>query len=310
VLSSHPLANRAPAPAVCGFRRCQAHWAVSMVSGHAFRDLSRADDDNGHNHNPSLNDDDDRHHHDLGKRLGRRRTSVDRPESGASTLWLKGACFSSSDSTRAKEPVSSSSFHRTTTLVLACGLLAHGCTFVDGRDERWRTLTSRRRRDECRLGRTTAWRMAGRDEFDSSRRASCSSRVGLPRRIWVHPRGGWDELSETSVVLVSTVLVSTTDVGDGTSRRAPCSSRQAIRDSRRWETTRRDERSRLVFARRTGSHPRAGSVHPAGLVGNRGARGSGQARTRRGCGVDGCGCGVGPPDPSQTRAMPYLDATR
>ena len=44
-----------------------------------------------------------------------------------------------SDSASAEEPTTSS--HRTTTLVLACGRMAHGYTFVDGRDGRRRTRT-------------------------------------------------------------------------------------------------------------------------------------------------------------------------
>jgi hypothetical protein len=65
-----PLANRAPAPAVYGFRQCEAHWNVAMVSDHTFHGFLLADDNNGHNghighnHNPSLNDDRHRSHVD------------------------------------------------------------------------------------------------------------------------------------------------------------------------------------------------------------------------------------------------------
>ena len=53
---------------------------------------------------------------------------------------------------RVSRPTSTDNPRRTTALVLACGQLAHGCTFVDGRDGRRRTWELRRdemRRDEC-----------------------------------------------------------------------------------------------------------------------------------------------------------------
>jgi hypothetical protein len=172
-------------------------------------------------------------------------------------------------------------------------------TLVSSRtDDDTSRLVSDERRRSSRFGRTMTFVIS-----DGRRR----------RRGWA-TRGRRDETSKTSVMLVSIVLVSTTLVGADHTEGGRTLRRRDERRARlgflRWgdlEMGRRDEHlvsSRLVFS--VGRvDTRAGAMHPAGLVGNRGARGSGSTRTRRGCGFHGCGCGVGPPDPTHTHGMPY-----
>jgi hypothetical protein len=58
----------------------------------------------------------------------RTSSGTNQPSSGAPTRWLTGACSLDLALDLAHEP------RQTTALVLACGQLAHGCTFIDGRD--------------------------------------------------------------------------------------------------------------------------------------------------------------------------------
>ena len=124
----------------------------------------RTDDENAsrsHSHNDHHDNDDDDDNHDNMHHLDRWvGTSLDQPESGAPTLWLRMCVFLDSHSTLANEPTMASSTRRTTTLVVVCGRMAHRSTIGDAR------------------------RTVEEDDPDETRRVLCSSRL--------RPRD-WDE---------------------------------------------------------------------------------------------------------------------
>ena len=128
-----------------------------------------------------------------------------------------------------------------------------------------------------------------------SRRAQCRQ-----HRVW--PNGQpvlvtTSELAGNSFPLIADVRDTSVDVFstsamsyDGTSVGGPGLRRALLVSANGVSGTRRH---------------RAGFAHPPVLATTRGSCGAGFTRTRTGCGVDGCGCGVRSPDPSETRAMPY-----